>query len=155
VGTATSIGAAGGVVGSLLASRIVRRFSSRTLLIVMSWLVAMAAVGMALSPHPLLVGASLALLALLTVPVSVLIETAELNTVPDELIGRVTSAVDFSAQGLRWAGPVGAGLLVNLLGPVAATLSLACVFLLFAVAGHVVRPLRLLDSVNTASTSRS
>ncbi|MGH6654102.1 MAG: MFS transporter [Actinocrinis sp.] len=145
VGAVTSLGAVGGLVGSLFSARIARRAPGRLLVITVSWLMALTPVGIAVVPWPWAIGALLALMMFLIGPVNVVFSTYEARMIPDALMGRVSSALNFGAASVRWFGPLGAGSLAAAFGPTAAMLVFAAVLAAIAASTLVARGLHVLD----------
>ncbi|MET7338218.1 MFS transporter [Nonomuraea sp. NPDC005650] len=145
VGAVTSLGAVGGLAGSLLSGWITRRVPGRLLAIASSWLTAAVAVGIAFAPHPWLIGGLMSLMMFLAGPINVVLATYEARTIPDALMGRVSSAINFGAWSIRWLGALGAGVLASAFGPVAATTVFAGVLALIAVSTMVAKGLYVLN----------
>lgn len=127
IGGVSSLGAAGGVAGSLVSSRIAKRVPGRALVIAVSWVLVGATVGIALIPNPWAIGALIALTFVLIAPLNVVFSTYEARTIPDALMGRVSSAINFGASSIRWLGPLSAGALASVFSPETATLCFAAV----------------------------
>jgi MFS family permease len=145
VGAVSSLGAAGGLAGALLAGRIVKHAPGRPLVVVVSWTTALVVAVIALVPDAWMVGALLALMMFLVAPVNVVFATYEARTIPDALMGRVTSAINCGAASLRWLGVLGAGFLAAVFGPTTATLAFGGVLAAIAVSTHLAAGLRVLD----------
>ena len=145
VGAVTSLGAVGGLAGSLISPRIAQRVPGRQLVITVSWLMALGLAAIALVPWPWAIGALLALMFFLIGPINVVFETYEARMIPDELMGRASSAINFSAASIRWLGPLGAGYLAATLSPTAATLVIAGVLTAIAASTHIARGLHVLN----------
>lgn len=145
VGAVTSFGAVGGLAGSLFSARIARRVPGRLLVIVLSWLMAVGVVGIAVVPWPWAIGALLALMMFLIGPINVVFSSYEARMIPDALMGRVSSAINFGAMSVRWLGPLAAGAMAEAFGPVTATLVIAGVMGAIAVSTHVARGLHALN----------
>jgi MFS family permease len=145
IGAVTSIGAAGGLAGAFLSGRITRRWHGRTVVIALSWITAADFAAIGFVPKPWLIGVLLAFLLFLVAPINVIFATYETRMIPDELSGRVSSAIDFGASSLRWLGPLGAGLLASAIDPTRAMLVLTALVAVLAVSTHLARGLRVLD----------
>jgi MFS family permease len=145
VGAVTSLGAVGGLAGSLFSGRIARRAPGRLLVITISWLMVLGVIGIALVPWPWAIGALLALMLFLIGPINVVFSTYEAQMIPDALMGRVSSAINFGAASIRWFGPLGAGFLAAALGPAKATLVIAGVLAAIAASTHFARGLHVLN----------
>jgi len=145
VGAMHSLGAVGGLAGALLAGGIVKRLPGRTSMLTMGWITTAVFIGIALVPLPWQIGALFAALLFLVAPINVIFETYELRMIPDELTGRVSTAIDFCAGSLRWLGPLAVGLVASRWGAVPATLGLAVIVGGLALTSHLVSGLRVLD----------
>jgi MFS family permease len=145
VGAVASLGAVGGLAGALLSGRITKRAPGRLLVIVVSWTTAVVVAGIALVSAAWMVGALLALTMFLVAPINVVFATYEARTIPDALMGRVTSAINFGAASIRWIGALGAGFLASAFSPTTATLAFAGVLAAIAVSTHLASGLHVLD----------
>jgi len=132
------------IVLTIAAGRITKKFGGRSVVLVPSWVVVGAFVGISLAPV-VFIGGFRALLGLLIVPLNVILMSYEMRVIPDELTGRVTSTITFLAYSLTWLGPAGAGFLTSTLGAPSAGLIVAGVLLVLAIASHFVKSLHLLD----------
>jgi MFS family permease len=132
------------IVLTIAAGRITKKFGGRSVVLVLSWVVVGAFVGISLAPV-VFIGGFRALLGLLIVPLNVILMSYEMRVIPDELTGRVTSTITFLAYSLTWLGPAGAGFLTSTLGAPSAGLIVAGVLLVLAIASHFVKSLHLLD----------
>ncbi|MFW5415284.1 MFS transporter [Nocardiopsis sp. CNT-189] len=146
VGAVSSAGAIGGLAGALLSNRIAGRVPGRRLVIAVSWLIVAVALALGSVPGTWTAGALLAVLMFLNSPLNVVLAAHEMRIVPDELMGRVQSAMSVAALSLQWLGPLTAGLLASAFGPTAATAVFACAAAVLAVATHLSRGLRSLDA---------
>ncbi|GAA5198369.1 MFS transporter [Rugosimonospora acidiphila] len=144
VGAVSSIGAIGGLTGSLLSSRIAERVPGRLIIIALSWIAALVFVGIALVPSAWMIAALLALMMFLTGPINVVFGTYEARIIPDALMGRVSSAISFGAASIQWLGPFGAGFLAEAFGPKTATLAIAGLLAVVAVGTQFARGPRAL-----------
>lgn len=154
VGATTSLGAVGGLAGSFLSPRIARHVPGRRLVISISWLLALGLAAMALIPSPWAIGALLAVMFFLLGPINVVFDTYEARMIPDALMGRVTSAINFSAVSIRWLGPLAAGYLAAALSPTTATLIIAAVLAATAASAHIARGLYVLNEPIDRVTAR-
>lgn len=145
VGAVSSVGAIGGLAGALMSTWIAKRFPRRRLVIAVSWMIAAVALCMGFVPGTWSVGALLAVMMFLISPLNVVLATYEMEIIPDELMGRVQSAMNVAATSVQWLGPLGAGLLASAFGPTAATAVFACVMAVLAIATHFSGGLRALD----------
>jgi predicted MFS family arabinose efflux permease len=145
VGAVNAIGAVGGLIGSLLATKITKRVPGRTIALAISWIIVAVMVGIAFVPQAWQIGVLLAGMTFLLGPINVVFATYETRMIPDELSGRVSNAIDFGSSILRWAGPLGAGLLAAAFSPTVAMVSLAVPVAVLAVSAHRVRGLHVLN----------
>lgn len=145
VGAVSSLGAAGGLAGALVSSRIAKRIPGRALVIAVSWMTVATLVGIALVPNPWVIGVLLALTFVLIAPLNVVFSTYEARTIPDALMGRVSSAINFGASSIRWLGPLAAGVLASAFSPAAATLGFAGVQAAVAASTFVAKGLHVLS----------
>ncbi|MGZ0150521.1 MFS transporter [Kribbella sp. WER1] len=146
VGAVNAIGAIGGLVGALVAARIVHAIPGRLLVIVASWLMALAVAGIAVVTTAWAVGVLMALLMFVVAPLNVLFSSYQARIIPDRLIGRASSAIEFGASSIRWVGALAAGLLASAVGPAVATGTFAGLLALIAMSTFVARGLRVLDT---------
>lgn len=145
VGAVSSLSAVGGLAGALVSSRIAKRVPGRALVIAVSWMTAASLVGIALVPNPWVIGLLLALTFVLIAPLNVVFSTYEARTIPDALMGRVSSAINFGASSIRWLGPLAAGLLASTFSPAAATLGFAGVQAAVAASTFIAKGLHILS----------
>jgi len=145
VGVVTALAAIGGLGGALAAPPLLKRIKNRTLVLAASWIIVPAAVGMAAAPLPWELGAISAFLVFLIVPLTVLLESYQLRIVPDALMGRVSSALNFGTSGLLWTAPVTAGVLADNFGVPTAMLVLAGAFVGLALWCTLAPAVHLLD----------
>jgi predicted MFS family arabinose efflux permease len=125
VGVVTTIAAVGGLGGALAAPFLARLFKTRTLVIIMAWLVVLVAVGLAAAPRPWEIGLVGALAVFLVVPLNVMLESYQLRVVPDAMLGRVAAALSFSSSALLWTAPLATGVLADNFGTPTAMLVVA------------------------------
>lgn len=145
VGAVGSLGAIGGLTGSFLSGRIAKRVPGRLLVTVASWTKVLVLVALAFVPQAWMIGVLLAMSMFLTAPLNVVFSTYEARSIPDALLGRVTSAIDFGASSIRWFGALGAGFLAAAAGPTIAVLAVAGIMAAVAVSTHIASGLRVLD----------
>jgi MFS family permease len=145
IGVVTALAAVGGLGGALMAPLLLKRVRSRTLVLITSWTIVVATVGIAAAPQPWEIGAVAAFLVLLVVPLTVLLESYQLRIVPDTLMGRVSSALSFGTSGLLWTAPVTAGVLADNFGVPTAMLVLSGAFVCLALWSTLAKAVYLLD----------
>lgn len=140
IGTIFSIGAVGGIIGSVLGGRINRRFTIRQIVLTTVWANAICFPLYALAPSIFVLGL-IASVVFVSVPVySVAALTYRLALIPDALQGRVNSAVRLVAFGFQPIGSVVAGFLLERVGPVA-SVAVFSIFLLVMSLLSVIMPL--------------
>jgi MFS family permease len=145
VGVVTALAAIGGLGGALIAPLLLKRVRSRTVVLAASWTIVPATVGIAAAPRPWEIGAIAAFLVLLVVPLTVLLESYQLRIVPDQLMGRVSSALSFGTSGLLWTAPVTAGVLADNFGVPTAMFVLSGAFVCLALWSTLAKAVHLLD----------
>jgi MFS family permease len=145
IGTAAAIGAAGGIVGAFGSGWVIRRLGGRWLVIGLSWAIAAAAFGMAVVPWSLGIGAMMAIVSVVAVPLNIVLATYEMTIIPDELMGRVSTTLDLAANGLRWAAPLVIGLVVESTSATTCAVIWGIAFVVIAVSVMFNRSLRVLD----------
>ena len=123
IGAVTATYALGGLVGALLAPRLIARFSSRRLVLVASWLLAPCPVVMALAPSPWLIAAGGALSVCAIAPVNIILLTRVAELTPHRMQGQTGNAMLLIGSSLKWPAPAVFGLLADRYGPVTAVLA--------------------------------
>jgi MFS family permease len=113
IGVTQAIGSVGGILGALVSGRIIRRFAGRSLAIALSWCISAAAFVMGVVPSQWGIGAPLAVVTVVVVPFNIVLETYEMQIIPDAMLGRVTTAIDLAANGLRWVAPLAVAVVVE------------------------------------------
>lgn len=117
IGLILSCSGAGAIVGALLAPAVTRRAGVRTILLGIGCVWTATLVTFAIVFAPWVVGVLLAVLMLLSPAAGVVVGSALLTTTPRHLLGRVSAATSVLLTGLSALGPIGAGILVQGLGP--------------------------------------
>jgi predicted MFS family arabinose efflux permease len=133
IGVMLGIYSGGGFIGALAASRFHRYLSPKTVIIGVNWIWAALLPLFALASSPLLIGAIGAACAFIGPLWNVVIVTYVTVLVPNELLGRVTSAVMTLSWGVMPLASLGAGYLLTTLGPTGSVFVLATVMLVTAV----------------------
>jgi MFS family permease len=113
IGFSQAVGSAGGIVGAIASGWAIRRFAGRRMVITLTWVIAIAAFGMAVIPAPIGIGAMLALVSVVAVPLNIILDTYEMQIIPDAMLGRVSTTIDLAANGLRWVAPLLVGTIVE------------------------------------------
>lgn len=137
IGTMLGIYSGGGLVGALAASRLHRHFTPKTVIVGVNWIWAALLPLFAFTSNPLLIGAIGAATAFIGPLWNVVIITYLTALVPNELLGRVTSAAMTLSWGVMPVASLGAGYLLSTLGPVGSVFVLATVMLITAVIATV------------------
>ncbi|MFD5556900.1 MFS transporter [Streptomyces sp. NPDC127068] len=137
IGTMLGIYAGGGLVGALVAGRAHRSFTPRMVIIGVNWIWAALLPLFLLTTDPLLVGVIGAATAFIGPLWNVVIISYSALLVPNEILGRVTSAAMTLAWGAMPIGSLGAGLLLTTAGPTGAVLALTAVMLVTAVCATI------------------
>jgi predicted MFS family arabinose efflux permease len=131
-----------GIAGSLLAARLAAVLSMRAvaLLTLGTW-IALTPV-LALAPTPLLIGLVYGAMFVFHPTWGAAIGAAQLRSVPERLMGRVQSAVMLIALGAVPLAQLGAGILLQLVGPTRTILLLAVVMAVTLASALLSRSLR-------------
>ncbi len=143
IGVMLGLGALGGVLGSVAAPLLRRRVHSLRLVVAGTvWLDALLVAAMATSSSPWVLGALLGLVLSLWPLFNAVVKGRWLADVPDQLLGRVNSAVAL----LGWApvplAPLAAGVLLELTGSTITVLCFAALMLTVAIAATLNRDVR-------------
>lgn len=119
---------AGGVLGSLLATRVIRLGPARLYLTVgLVWTAGIATFAAAFSPF--VIGPVLAVMFALAPAAGIMLSRITLDKAPPDLLGRVSTAEQIVSSGLATAGPLLAAALLSGVGRSAMWLVLAAVCL--------------------------
>jgi MFS family permease len=146
IGVVSAMTVGGGLVGSLFAPAMARRFNARILLSVSIWTFTAGLAVTAVVPEVWQIGVVVCLAEVATVPVNVVLQTYVIQVVPDGLLGRVASVNRFGAYALEWTGPLIAGLLAFLFGVPGGVMALLIVMVPLAIALMVSRSLDILST---------
>ena len=134
IGVMLGVYSGGGLLGALAATRLHRHLSPKAVIIGVNWVWTALLPLFALTADPLLLGAVGAACAFIGPLWNVVIVTYVTVLVPDELLGRVTSAVMTLSWGVLPLASLGAGQLLTTLGPTDSVLVLTAVSLVVALA---------------------
>jgi predicted MFS family arabinose efflux permease len=134
IGVMLGIYSGGGLIGALAATKLHRHLKPKTVIIGVNWIWAALLPLFALTSSPVLLGAIGAACAFIGPLWNVVIITYVTVLVPNELLGRVTSAAMTLSWGVMPLASLSAGFLLTAIGPVSSVLVLAAVMLLTAVA---------------------
>jgi len=143
IGLMFALGGIGGIVGSSLAARLLRRLGFRHATISVMWVLAFLYPLYAIAPHPLLLGLISACVALVAPLYITAFSSYQLAIVPDALQGRVAGAIRILSS-VGW--PLGLalmGVLIQDLGAVSTMLLISLVNVGIAVATTMNRSIRL------------
>jgi MFS family permease len=116
IGVIFSGAAVGAMAGASVSDRATRRFPLGRIAVVMLWLEAVMFPLYALAPNPLLLAVVAAGESLVAPVYAVAMTTHQLSITPDELRGRVTSAVSTLTTGALSIGTLAGGALIGTLG---------------------------------------
>jgi MFS family permease len=150
-GTVIGFVGLGSLIGSLLAPMAKNRLSLGQVMVIITWLCTAAVAAMAFTRDLYLLGALVALSALLIPALNVVVASTQTLLTPDRLLGRTQSASSFIALLLSPLGAVVAGVLLTSWRPVVAFLMFAGLLLMLAVASTRSRSLRQ-DAEHASST---
>jgi MFS family permease len=137
IGVMLGIYSGGGLIGALAASRFHRHFTPRMVIIGVNWCWAALLPLFLITTNPLLIGAISAATAFIGPLWNVVIVSYSALLVPNELLGRVTSAALTLSWGVMPIGSLGAGLLLATAGSTSAILVLTGIMLATAIAGTI------------------
>lgn len=108
-----SVGAIGGIGGSLMTKKLSSRFGPGRILFIDAFLSGLAFVGMALTTNPLVVGAMFILISMTTMFGNVIIISLRQSIIPDHLLGRVASAYRMVVMGALPLGALFGGMIAR------------------------------------------
>jgi MFS family permease len=150
IGTIFTIASVGGIIGSLVAVRLQRRFSFAQVIVGCVWVWAALTPLLAVAPNPYVLGLVLAGIFLASPIYDVVQFSYRLALIPDALQGRVNSVFRLIAFGGQPIGYALAGVLLQAIGPVASVFLFSVPYvaaaLLTTLNPHV-RTARTLDDV--------
>ncbi|MFF3669661.1 MFS transporter [Microtetraspora malaysiensis] len=132
----------GGLLGAIVAGRLHRRFSPRTVIIGVNWVWALLLPLIAVAPHPLLAGLIAAGTSFVGPMWNIVIGTYQMTLVPNGMLGRVGSAAMTLSWGVIPLGSLAASWLLTVLGPGGTVLVLAGGMLAVALAATASRAVR-------------
>jgi predicted MFS family arabinose efflux permease len=112
-GLLISMGAIGGIVGSLMTKKLSTRFGSGSVLFTDAFLSGIAFVGMALTTNPLVVGMMFILISMTNMFGNVIIISLRQAIIPDHLLGRVASAYRLVVLGALPLGALFGGMIAR------------------------------------------
>ena len=142
IGLVSTMAGLGGVVGAVIAPRVIDRLPTGVLTVVSAWVFVPLMVPVALWNTPLVVGSALFVGLLLNPAGNAASSSYGMTLIPAGLQGRVSSATRFCSMGLMFLAPlVGAGLLTAL-GGSRAVLALGLITAVVALVPTLSRPIR-------------
>ncbi|GAB3824262.1 MFS transporter [Dactylosporangium cerinum] len=137
IGTMLGVYSGGGLLGALAATRLHRHLSPKMVIIGVNWIWTALLPLFLLTTNALQIGAIGAATAFVGPLWNVVIVSYSALLVPNELLGRVTSAAMTVSWGVMPIGSLGAGLLLAGAGPTGTILALTGVMLATAVAATI------------------
>ncbi|GAA3244766.1 MFS transporter [Dactylosporangium siamense] len=137
IGTMLGVYSGGGLLGALAATRLHRHLSPKMVIIGVNWIWTALLPLFLLTTNALQIGAIGAATAFVGPLWNVVIVSYSALLVPNELLGRVTSAAMTVSWGVMPIGSLGAGLLLAGAGPTGTILTLTGVMLATAVAATI------------------
>jgi MFS family permease len=142
VGLNFSLAAAGGVAGSLAASRVERRFGLVTAIVSRSWATAALFPLLAVAGSPFLLGGVWCALNVMIALMNVVQMRYVMATMPNEILGRAQSFLTFLSYGVLPVGALLTGFLLEVLGPARTVFCFSAVLGLLAIYASVSPGLR-------------
>jgi MFS family permease len=127
IGTMLGIYSGGGLIGALVAGRAHRHFTPKMVIIGINWVWAGLLPLFLLTTNPVRIGVIGAATAFIGPLWNVVITSYTALLVPNELLGRVTSAALTVSWGILPIGSLGAGLLLATVGPAGAVVVLTAI----------------------------
>lgn len=142
IGVMLGIAATGGLIGALLAPRLLGRLSPRTVLIGENWLIALSIPLLLLVDNAFLLGVIVAAAELITPVTNSIVVGYRVALAPDRLQGRVQAGSTLISYSVAWAGPLAVGFLLQSAGSTATILVLTGWGLLLAASATASRSFR-------------
>jgi MFS family permease len=154
IGVMLGIYSGGGLIGALAASRFHRYFTPKMVIIGVNWCWTALLPLFLITTNALQIGAIGAATAFIGPLWNVVIVSYSALLVPNELLGRVTSAAMTLSWGVMPIGSLGAGLLLTTAGPTGAILVLTGIMLATAIAATVSPAVRHAPPLPTENPAR-
>lgn len=126
LGLMFAIAAAGGMLGAVTAPLLQARLAPHTLVVLMGWTATLVFAACAVTGRPLLVGALLGCLFLVTAPANAVLSAAQIERTPEHLQGRVMAASFLIAGLVAPLGPPASGVLLDRTGQAPTFVAIAC-----------------------------
>jgi MFS family permease len=145
IGGTQALGSIGGILGALVAGWVIRKFAGRSLIVGLTWCMAVSALVIAGMPTAWGIGLMLGVVSFVAVPMNVKLSTYEMRLIPDAALGRVTATLDLMGNGLRWLAPLAIGVLVELTSPATGALFWGSAMVVLAVVVGMNKSLHVLN----------
>ena len=136
VGTAFSMGAAGGILGAWASAPIQRRLPPSALVSVFGWTATVALAALGQAHHTYVVGALLAVVFFTATPANAMLFAVQIDITPRELQGRVISAAMLTAGIAAPLGPLLGGFLFDHSGQAPTFLTFAAMVAALTITMH-------------------
>jgi MFS family permease len=153
IGAILAVASIGGLVGSLVAPWFQRNFGFTQVIVTSVWIQVVLTPLLAVAPIPILLGVILAGLSFVGPVYNAVQFSYRLSLIPDELQGRVNSAVRMVAYGAVPLGTALAGAFIEALSARGAVLVFAAVMLLLGIAASLNPEIRAASREVTAKAS--
>ncbi|GLW98558.1 MFS transporter [Microtetraspora sp. NBRC 16547] len=144
----------GGLLGAVVAGRLHRRFSPRTVIIGVNWVWAVLLPLIAVAPHPLVAGLIAAGTSFVGPMWNIVIGTYQMTLVPNGMLGRVSSAGMTLSWGVIPVGSLAAGHLLTVVTPRVTMLVLGAGMLVTALAATASTAVRHAPPLPAGDTPR-
>ncbi|MCX4388044.1 MFS transporter [Micromonospora peucetia] len=142
IGVLLGVAGTSGVLGSLVATWCAGRFPMRTIVVAANWVWALMTCVIAVTDDRYLIGAAYALMWFVGPIWNVAVAGYQMALTPDQIQGRVLSAVSLLANGAVALGSLAGGYLLESLGPTRAAWSMAVWMVLLAALATLSRSVR-------------
>jgi predicted MFS family arabinose efflux permease len=150
VGLMLGISGVGGLLGALIAPRLLR-FSPTLIILAVFWISAALIPLMAISPTISIIGPALAVMLFLMPTANTILGAYQVAVTPDHLQGRVISSLALIGSMASPIGPVAAGLIIERWGATATLLTIGLVMLIVAAGTTMSRTIRYMPSLADAA----
>ena len=151
IGVLFSVGGLGGILGSMLAARLLRRFGFRTLIVRSVVLIALIFPLYAVAPATWLLALLFGCIYMTYTVYSVVQYSYRLTLIPDALQGRVNSSFRLVAFGFDPLGALLSGLIIEYWGVAYAVGFISVLVTFIAVTAAINRPLRELPPIQDST----
>lgn len=133
IGAMLALGSVGGLLGTLIAPRLQRRFGFGAIVVTIQWIEAAVYPLFAIAPNVLTLGLVYAALVVVTPTSNAVVLSYRLALIPDHLQGRVNSAVRLITYGSVPLGTAVAGILLQAIGGIHTILVYAGIMVVLAI----------------------